>query len=132
MKREDKIKSPINDLDITPLLRFLLSNLFFLFFHSPPPFFLPLFSNACFCQSVYPSSTSSNFFPIYLNIPPRTFNHPTHTATLPYTSLATPFFCILPPLPLLISLLFLLVQTPLSTLLHFLNFLSSPRYLPPP
>ena len=94
------MKSIVNDLDITPLLRFLFqrnvlfSNLFFLFSCFLPPFFLLSFSNALFCQSVNLPSTFSNSFPIYLSIPPQIFNYPTHTTTSPYTSLVTPSFCI--------------------------------------
>ena len=132
MKRENKIKSTI---DITPLLRFLLrrnvlfSHLFLLSSCSLPPFFLLPSSNACFHQFAYLSSTFSNSFPIYLNIPPRTFDHPTCTTTLLYTSLVTPFFYILPPPPLVISLLLPPVQTLQSTSLQFLSFLFSPKCL---
>ena len=54
MKRENKIKSTVNNLDITPLLRFFLwrnvlfSNLFLLSSYSLPPFFLLPSSNAHF------------------------------------------------------------------------------------
>ena len=100
------MKSTVNDLDITPLLRFLLwrnvlfSSLFFSSSHFLPPFLLLPSSNAHFHQSSYLSSTFSNFFPIYSSILPQIFNYPTHTTTLPYTSLVTPSFYIhqlLPP-----------------------------------
>ena len=79
------MKSTVNDLDIIPLLRFLLwrnilfSNLFFLSFHFLPPFFLLPSSNARFHQSAYLPSTSSNSFLTSLSILPQTFCHPTHT-----------------------------------------------------
>ena len=138
MKRENKIKSTVNGLDITPLLRFLLQRnvLFFslslLSFHSLLSFFLLPFSSARFHQSFYLPSTFSNSFLIYLNIPLQTFNRPTRTTALLYTSLVIPFFCILPPPPLVISLLLSPVQTLQSILPHFLSFLFSPRYLPLP
>ena len=126
------MKSTVNNLDITPLLRFLLwrnspvfSPYFFCFL---PPSVLPLFSNARFHRSSYPLSTFSNSFLIYLNIPPQTFDHSTHTTTLLYTSPVIPFFCTLPPPPLVILLLLLPVQTLQSTFLRFSSFLSSPKY----
>ena len=138
MKRENKIKSTVNGLDITSLLRFLLQRnvLFFslslLSFHSLLLFFLLSFSSARFHQSFYLPSTFSNSFLIYLNIPLQTFNCPTRTTALPYTSLVIPFFYILPPPPLVISLLLPPVQTLQLILPHFLSFLFSPRYLPLP
>ena len=138
MKRGNKIKSTVNDLDITPLLRFLLqrnvlfSSLFFLSSRSPPPFFLLSFSSAHFRQSSYLPFTFSNSFLIYLNIPPQTFDHPTRTTALPYTSPVISFFCILPPPPPIVSLLLPPVQTLQSTPLCFSSFLSSSRYLLPP
>ena len=128
------MKSTINNLDITPLLRFLLqrnvlfSNLSLLSFCSLPPFFLLPSSNARFHQFAYLPSTFSNSFPIYLNILPRTFDHPIHTTTSLYTSPVIPFFCTLPPPPLVILLLLLPVQTLQSTFLRFSSFLSSPKY----
>ena len=129
------MKSIVNDLDITPPLRFLLwrnvlfSNLFLLSFRFLPPFLLLSSPDAYFCQSSYLLSTSSNFFPIYLDILPQIFDHTTHTTTLPYTSLAAPSFCILHPPPLVILLLLPSVRTLQSTSLHFLSFLFSPKYL---
>ena len=100
------MKSTVNDLDITPLLRFLLqrnvlfSNLFLLSSRFLPPFFLLFFLNTRFHQSVYSPSTFSNFFPIYLSTPPQIFNCPTHITASPYTSPVIPSFCtpLLPPL----------------------------------
>ena len=129
------MKSIINNLNITLPLRFLLqrnvlfSNLFLLSFCFLLPFFLLSFPDASFCQSSYLPSTSSNFFPIYLDILPQIFNYPTHTTTSPYTSLAAPSFCILHPPPLVISLLLPPVRTLQSTPLHFLSFLFSPKCL---
>ena len=136
MKRKNKIKSIINDLDITPLLRFLLwrnvllSSTSFLSSHFLPPFFLLSSLDIHFHRFSYLPSTFSNSFLIYLNILPQIFDHPTHIITLPCTSLVTLFFYThLPPL-FVISLLFPLVQTLLSVLLHFSSFLSFPRYPP--
>ena len=135
MKRENKIKSTVNDLNITPFLRFLLqrnvlfSSLSLLSFRSLSPFFFLLSSNICFHQFAYLPSTFSNSFPIYLNIPPQTFDHPTHTTTLLYTFPVTPFFCILPPPPLVILLLLPPIRTLQSTSLHFVSFLFSPKCL---
>ena len=137
MKRGNKIKSTVNDLDITPLLRFLLwrnvlfSSLFFLSSHSPPPFFLLPFSSVYFRQSSYLPSTFSSSFLIYLNIPPRTFDHPTYTTTSLCTFLVTPSFCNLLPLSFVILLPFLLFQTLQSTLPHFLDFPFFPKCPPP-
>ena len=129
------MKSIINDLDITPPLRFLLwrnvlfSNLFLLSFCFLLPFFLLFFPDAFFHQSSYLSSTFSNFFPIYLDILPQIFDHLTHITTLLYTSLAARSFYILQPPPLVISLLLFSVRTLQSTPLHFLSFLFSPECL---
>ena len=130
------MKSTVNDLDITPPLKVSppekLSNLFSSFFHFLPPFYLLSFSNVFFPQFAYHPFTFSNSFPIYLDIPPQIFNHPTYTTILPYTSPAVPFFYILHPLLLVVLLLLLLVQTLQSILLYFLSFLSFPKYLPQP
>ena len=62
------MKSTVSDLDITPLLRFLLQrnvlfpSLFFLSSHFLPPFLLLSSPNAYFHQSSYLPSTSSNLF----------------------------------------------------------------------
>ena len=131
------MKSTINDLDITPLLRFLLrrnvlfSSLSFLFSCSLPPFFLLPFSSAHFCQSSYLPSTFSNSFLIYLNISPQTFDHPTRTTTSLCIFLVTPSFYNPFPLPLVVLLPFLLFQTLQSTLLHFSDFLFFPKCPPP-
>ena len=108
------MKSTVNDLDITPLLRFLFqrnilfSNLFFLFFHFLPPFFLLPSLNARFHQSAYLSSTSSNSFLTFINILSRTC-HPTCIVPSPYTSLVIPSSCtclLLSPIVLLQPLFF--------------------------
>ena len=137
MKRGNKIKSTVHNLNITPLFRFLLrrnvlfSSLFFLSSHSPPPFFLLPFSSVHFHQSSYLPSTFSNSFLIYLNIPPRTFNHPTHTTTSLCIFLVTPSFYNPFPLSLVVLLPFLLFRTLLSTLPHFSDFLFFPKCPPP-
>ena len=129
------MKSIINNLDITPPLRFLLqrnilfSNLFLLSFRFLLSFFLLSFPDGSFCQSSYLPSTSSNSFPIYLDILPQIFDHPTCTTTSLYTSLAAPSFCILHLPPLIVSLLLPSVRTLQSTPLHFLSFLFSPKCL---
>ena len=135
------MKSIINDLDITPLLRFLLqrnvlfSNPFSLFFHFLPPFFLLLSSHVCFHQSINPLSISFNSFLISSNTL-QTPYHPTHIAISPYTSLVIPSSSIRLLLFsflsfLVILLLFLLVQTLLSIPLHFLDFPFFPKCLLP-
>ena len=129
------MKSTVNHLDITPLLRFLLwRNVLFSspFFPSScflPPFLLLSSPDAYFHQSSYLASTSFNSFPIYLDILPQIFNHPTHITTLPYTSLAAPSFCILHPPPLVVLLLLPPIRTLQSTSLHFLSFLFSSKCL---
>ena len=128
------MKSTINNLDIISLLRFLLrrnvlfSSLFFLSFHLLSSFFFLSSSNAHFCQSAYLPSIFSNSFLIYSSIPPQTFDHPTHTVILPYTFPVTSSFCTHLLLPPIFSLLSLFSQTLQSILLHFSNFLSSPKY----
>ena len=137
MKRKDKIKFIINDLDITPLLRFLLwknvlfSSLSLLSSRSLPPFFLLPSSDAHFHQFAYLPSTFSSSFLIYLNIPPRTFDHPTYTTTSLCTFLVTPSFYNLLPLSFVILLPFLLFQTLQLTLPHFLDFPFFPKCPPP-
>ena len=137
------MKSTINDLDITPPLRFLLwrnvlfSNLFLLSFRFLLPFFLLSSSNVHFHQSIYPLSISSNSFLIFSNILLQTSCHPTHIVPLPYTSLVIPSSCIrlllssflFSPVILLQPLLF---QTLQSTLLYSSSSLSFPKYLLPP
>ena len=137
MKRKNKIKSTVNDLDITPLLRFLLrrnvllSSPSLLSSHFLPPFFLLSSSDIHFHRFSYLPSTFSNSFLIYLNILPQIFSHPTHITTSPCTFPVTPSFYIhLPPL-LVVSPLFPLVRTLLLVFPHFSSFLSFPRYLPP-
>ena len=133
-KEKIKTKSTIHNFDIIPLLRFLLwrnvllSSLFLSSSHFLPLCFLLSFSDAHFCQSFYLSSTFSNSFLIYLNIPSQIFDCLTHTTALPYASPVIPFFCILPLLPLVVLLLLPPVQTLQSTPLCFSNFFSSPKY----